>query len=576
MTATGAWTPYTGDRYLDFPALEAWCDALVEAHPRWFEKQILDHTAHGRPLILITVGRREAPDQGAPDPRGDRPAFWLDAGTHAAEWAGIMASLYALSRWAEALASGDEALAGWLSSHTVYVMPCISVDGFQALHEGAPFMRSTLRPPTAGAVREGLEPADLDGDGVVRWMRWRDPAGPFVADEAAPGWVRPRRLGDDPEAACFICPEGNFLAWDGHRWINAPLKYGLDLNRNFPAHWAPFGMFGQHGGPHPMSEAESRAVVEAFAARPRIGAGLTLHTFTGCLLTQPYRQDCPLKGDDVRLMRRMAEQAVAGTGYRVHSTYPEFAYDPDVNVVGVWSDSMSTVFGVPAYTFELWDPYGYCEVEHDQYRVAPAQAFIDPVPAMVSQMINRFQSIEAEIPTFAPWRPFDHPQLGPVEIGGLDHMRTIRNPPLCALPEECARAFSVIERLRGALPSVQPQVQVRQLTEDLRQIELVLENSGALKTSGLGHGAGLVGTPPVSARLIGEDVTVVQGAIAQGMDHLEGWLSGQLAGAGHGALPGLTGRGHRAVARWLVKGEGAVEIEWSGGRGGRGVIRVEG
>lgn len=563
-----SWTPYDGDAYLDFPTLEAWCRALVEAHPRWFQLEVLGHTAHQRPLLLVTVADR---GEGA-SPPGDRPAFWLDAGTHAAEWAGVMASLYALSRWAEGV-EVDPELQAWLGTHTVYVMPCISVDGFQALHEGEPFMRSTLRPPTEGAARAGHEPMDLDGDGVVRWMRWRHPAGPFVADENAPGWVRPRRLGDDPEQACFVCQEGEFLEWDGHRWVSAPLKYGLDLNRNFPARWAPFSMFGQHGGPHPMSEPESQAVVHAFAARPRVGAALTLHTFTGCLLTQPYRADCPLKGNDVRLMQRMAKQAVEGTGYRVHPVYPEFTYDPEVNVVGVWSDSMSTVFGVPAYTFELWDPYGFCEVGSDQYLKTPAMAFIDPEPEMISQMIVRFQSEEAEIPAFAPWQPFDHPQLGSVEIGGLDHMRTIRNPPLSALPEECARAFTVIERMRGALPEVDAQVCVAELPGGLRRIEVVLENTGALCTAGLSYGVGLVSTPPVSAHLVLSDgVGIIEGASHQPLGHLEGWMSSQLAGGGHGALPGLTSSGHRAVARWVVQGEGPVRIEWSGGRGGRGQI----
>jgi hypothetical protein len=30
---------------------------------------------------------------------------------------------------------------------------------------------------------------------------------------------------------------------------------------------------------------------------------------------------------------------------------------------------------------------------------------------------------------FAPWRPFHHPQLGEVEMGGIDPLRGIMNPP---------------------------------------------------------------------------------------------------------------------------------------------------
>ena len=106
-----------------------------------------------------------------------------------------------------------------------------------------------------------------------------------------------------------------------------------------------------------LSETESRAVVDAFASRPRTAAALTYHTFTGALLTQPYRKNTPLNKVDIRLMNAIGEQAVKGTDYRVIKIYPDFVYDEDSDVVGVWSDTLSTVFGVPGYTLELWDPF---------------------------------------------------------------------------------------------------------------------------------------------------------------------------------------------------------------------------
>jgi hypothetical protein len=38
-----------------------------------------------------------------------------------------------------------------------------------------------------------------------------------------------------------------------------------------------------------------------------------------------------------------------------------------------------------------------------------------------------------------PWRPFDHPQLGRVEIGGWDRFHTFGNPPLPLLEREVSR-----------------------------------------------------------------------------------------------------------------------------------------
>ena len=106
---------------------------------------MIGHSLQGRPIHLVTLGARD----GNPD---HRPAFWLDAGTHCAEWAGMAAAMDALDRWGAALQQGGP-LADWLRQHTIYLVPCISPDGYAAMLDGAPYIRSTLRPPVEGTVR---------------------------------------------------------------------------------------------------------------------------------------------------------------------------------------------------------------------------------------------------------------------------------------------------------------------------------------------------------------------------------------------------------------------------------------
>lgn len=264
-------TPYAGGDYLDFDAVLAECRALADWLPDWVAHSTIGETARGRPIPLLTLGRQDGRTE-------DRPGFWLDAGTHAAEWTGVMAALYAAGRWCTDLAANDAAALDWFAQHTVYVVPCISPDGFEAMLDGAPFLRSTLRPPPVDAPHSGLVPRDMDGDGAVRWMRWRHPAGPYVADPDVPLFMRPRRLEDDPREAWFVAEEGELVDWDGHRWTPAPREHGLDLNRNFPSHWAPFEMFGMDSGLYALDAPESRAIVDTFAARPRIAAAVSNHT----------------------------------------------------------------------------------------------------------------------------------------------------------------------------------------------------------------------------------------------------------------------------------------------------------
>lgn len=554
----GAFVPYEGDGYLDWPAVEAWCRAAAEAHPDWVKLETVGQSREGRPLLLLAIG--------ASGERERRPGFWLDGGTHASEWTGVMAALYTASRWLTALAAGDAETRRWFSAHTAYIMPCISPDGFDAICRGAPFLRSGRRPPPDGTVRVGLDPQDIDGDGVVRLMRWRHPAGPFVADAELPMLMRPRRLGDDPAEAYFVCDEGLLLEWDGARWSSASLAHGLDLNRNFPVRWSPFLMFGMDGGAYPLSEPESRAVVDAFAARS-VAAGLTLHTYTGALLTQPYRPDSPLGTDDIELMERLAREITEGTDYRVLRVHPDFAYDDKNPIVGVWADTMADTFGAVGYTLELWDPFRFAGVANPK----PAAFFANPDPAVVRGLVAAFSKLPGAI---VPWRAFDHAQLGPIEIGGLDYLRTIRNPPIALLPAECARGFAIADHLRRALPRVEASLTCTPEGE-LTRVTLVLENVGYLSTSALRRGEKLVVTPAVSAALaLDGGAVLVDGAAGRMLDHLDGWGSIRAFG-GHPIYPALAPRGHRASATWWIRGAGEVVVTWHAGRGGRGRLSAK-
>ena len=558
--------PYHAEDYLDFNEIEQFCRTLADTHPEWVELDVVGESTKGRPLVLLTISAEETGPDGSE--RGDRPALWLDAGTHASEWTGISAVLFTVSRWVEALTGGDDELRRWFSTHEALVMPCISPDGVQAMHEGSPYIRSSLKPPRDEQVRTGLDPCDVDGDGTVRMMRWKHPAGTFVKDEDWAPFLRPRTLDDDPEDAWFVCREGEFINWDGVRWTQAPSEFGIDLNRNFPGKWEPFSMFGMHGGSYPLSEPESRAVVDTFSAHSHIGCALTMHTYTGCILTQPYREDTPLNKGDIELMEQLAEDLADDTGYDVLRVYPEFMYDKDRSIVGVWADTIATVFGVPGYTVELWDPISYAGLDIDD----PMEFLLRPPVDKLREFLCSFTDTPDE---FQPWRTVEHPQLGDVEIGGIEYLRTIRNPPADQLRGECEAAFQMAERARKALPRVEANVEITDIGEDKRRVRLVLENAGFLPTSGLSRGEEVEVSPPVSATIDAADGLNVHEAPERRLEHLDGWGNIRTGPARSPLYAGLPRRGHRQFVDWTVQGDGAVRIEWHGGRGGSGTIHLE-
>ncbi len=547
------------DRYLDWDEVAARTRAIAERAPAWARVDEIGQTREGRPLLLLTIGDQA----GDPDAR---PGFWLDGGTHASEWTSVMAALYAAERWVDALAAGEPDAITRFSRHTVYVAPCISPDGYDAMRRGAPYIRSTLRPARDGRPRPGLRARDLDGDGEVRWMRWRHPAGSWVfADPENPIKMRRRRLDDDPADAFFVATEGTFDHFDGVRWLEAGWEHALDLNRNFPAAWGPFSMFGMDGGDFPLSEPESRAVVEAFRARPRIAAGLTNHTYTGCILVPPYRDPSPLGRPDLELMEQLAGEAVEGTSYRVFKIVPDFTYDLKQSVVGVWADTMAATFGVVGFTLELWDPFGFAGESVEK----PAEQFRKPDEGLLHRLLDAFRDEPGAV---VPWRAFDHPQLGPVELGGIAYQTTIRNPPPRLLPEECARGFVVADRILRALPRVRATAEATALGGDAHRVELRLENLGYLATSGLRRAEAIGTAPPIHVRA--EGLEVLEGTRAQDKGWLDGWGTHKVGS--HHIYPDLpSDRGVRVAATWIVRGKGTLTLHWDAGRGGVGTVTLE-
>ncbi len=559
-----SWRPYEASDYLDVTDIDVFLNSAARDIPELFSFSQVGASRHGRPIWLVTLALGDKPLE-------ERSILWLDAGTHASEWTGVSALMYSLSEWIKGVQQGDEGLLSWFEEHAILAIPCISPDGYQALRDGAPYLRSTLRPPRHDAPRRGLDPCDMDGDGVVRWMRWKHPAGPLVEDEDVPLYMRPRRLDDDPDKAYFMCQEGQFIDWDGASWTGADSLYGIDLNRNFPGNWKPFSMFGMDSGAYSASEPESRAVLDTFAQYPTIAAGLTYHTYTGCILTQPYSKDVPLQEDDLFLLQDLADNLVQDTGYVTYKVYPDFMYKEDSPTPGVWSDTMSTVFGVSSYTVEFWNPYKAAGVEVDQ----PARLFAEPDPDIIKALVKFAAGYETK-----SWEVVEHPQLGEVEIGGIDYLHTVRNPPRENLLGECRIGHNMAERLRHGLPRVRVNMESKALSGGGYLVSLLIENLGYLPTSSLHYAAKINASPGCRVVVRQEDGDAVIAAHSSSkalkeFDHLQGWGDRLRDGGRHALYPGLGSQPSRVCLEWIVESEGVFHADVFAGRAGHQSISMK-
>ncbi len=129
---------------------------------------------------------------------------------------------------------------------------------------------------------------------------------------------------------------------------------GLDVNRNFPADWAPY--WEQAGaGEFPLSEPETRALAEFLVAHPNIHGSQHFHTQSGVIL-RPHtsKPDDDLPQFDVRTYKAIGAMGEEETGYPCISIFHDFAYDKKVPIKGGLTDWVYEQLGVFTFATELW------------------------------------------------------------------------------------------------------------------------------------------------------------------------------------------------------------------------------
>jgi hypothetical protein len=276
-------------RFLTYDELTRQVRAWAEAFPRLCRTTSIGRTPEGREMWLLTVG---------PDPDRARPSAWVDGNMHASELAGSSVALSIAEDVLRLHLAGSDAGAGPQSASTAAgpsavaaarlrdvastCLPRMSPDGAEAVLANGRYVRSVPRDERPARAHAYWRCDDVDGDGLALTMRVRDPGGEMVESPEFPGLLLPRTI-DDPPPYYKVYPEGVIENFDGS---NVPTPQFLsdnqtDLNRNFPFSWAPDSK--QEGaGAFPLSEVESRAVVEFTAAHPRSFSGSTCTRSAAC------------------------------------------------------------------------------------------------------------------------------------------------------------------------------------------------------------------------------------------------------------------------------------------------------
>ena len=395
------------------------------------------------------------------------------------------------------------------------MIPRVNPDGAE-LYLNSPFMlRSVTRlnPDWEDRIDGALNPDDLDNDGLDRFMRVKDELGIFKVSEKDARLLIPRNPGDFEGDFYNLYLEGTIHNYKGGPITPAPDQWNLDMNRNFPSGWQPTQ---RGGGAFPLSEPEALAMVKFIQDHPNIGAVQAYHTMSGAILRPSGNTpDKALPKADVMAYKELGKIGEDLTGYPCISILEGFTGDP---IYGVFVDWSYEHRGLLGFSTELWDPL-------QQAGKTGKKNFTERSFSEEDELLKLKWNDEAlNGEAFMPWTPFQHPQLGEVEIGGWHPKYFAQNPWLTRLQDECERNHAFSLKHAAALPEIMiEKLEIRAEEDQIYTITLDLANRGWLPTNVTTKALQLKMVKDITAMISG-DFEIITGKDKEKLGQLDGFM----------------------------------------------------
>lgn len=537
------------DHFYTYDEIDAFLGDLVDTYPDLCRIGSLGASREGRPIQLLTLTDFST---GDPD---DRPTFVIHAGIHAHEPASAHGALYTALNLVQ-----EHTPEGLLSRLTFYIVPRLCPDATEFCIATSTRIRS--RTDLENRDPNVVYPEDIDGNGLILTIRQDHSDGNLMIDPEEPRLLIDRT--DDASGPFYrTFPEGLINDWDGGDHVlqgglqsfipsKAELAGGgnYDWNRNWPYNWKPEQI---GAGDYPFSELELRHFADFLFGQPRIFAVLGYHCGHASVVRPPASGSrADLDPDDDRLIEELAQIGVECTGTAI------FPLVTDENK-GKGGHSLDTIYhhlGVLGFELELGtvtNNAGLTTEEFLEWKEGDRERWD-------RQLLAWWDERGRPEPLFEPWREFNHPQFGKVQIGGW-HYTAWDNPLVSALEPMLEGCHRFTLELSKRHPSVVIEKLSVKSTDDVARVTVEVASRGQLPTNVTKKGKSLKRRAPVRLRF----------RPSEGVEFIEG---GEITDLGHLA----TGDASR-TAEWTLSTDGEErnvlgELYIEGGTSGRQVTSV--
>ena len=403
------------DRYHSQEVIYSWLMKWEKDFPDLVDLYEVGKSYEGRPIFQITMTNKKTGKET------DKPAGFFEGGRHSGEITSSECVMW-MAHYLLLHYGTDPEVTHLLDTKTIYLKPVNNPDGHNLYLNTAQSNRSTVRPEDndGDGLLDEDAPEDLDNDGMILTMRWKDEKkGNLIPD---PKDSTGRIMKRVPAGKGIYLSSSEGIDNDGDGRINEDGIGGLDLHRNYPENWRPEteqtgrGYTQGGSGEFPLSEAETRAVVDFLLSHPNVSVVNSMDTSVPMHLRPPSTSPSEerMYPEDLAWYKIFDDIGRKITGYKkagdVFDDYgdgnPLFGHGPDF---GYW------YYGAIWYGDEIWNGARFKDYNND---------------GDTNQLdMLKWDDEENNGAGFIEWKPARHPVYGDIEIGGFNLKFFSQNPP---------------------------------------------------------------------------------------------------------------------------------------------------
>ncbi len=496
----GAARPAT---YYDYKSLRKRLVSLARQEPNLVRVDSIAQSIDKRKVWVVEVGKctaRRGSTGGAKSrqegDRKTRPAVLVAAGIEGNDLIGCSIAVSWLERLIKQYRT-DAQITELLETTTIYVIPRLNPDAAEHFFT-RPKLETSLNNKPADDDHDGLldedGPEDLNGDGLITWMRVEDKDGNYLLDPVDKRLLLKADYLKGEVGAWRYLTEG--IDNDHDEVWNEDGRGGVNFNRNFPYNYK---FFAPDAGIHQVSEAQTRGLAEFIIEHPNIGIVITYGAADNLLKT-PAGAPAPgrrkpmteIDKEDLGYYRVMGElyREAIGLSKELEST----------SEPGTFSDWMYFHRGRLSLASRPWSPAIAVELsksaEKDENarqekaedneasnEGADSKKDKDKRNEKKRRNLKWFDKHAPE--AFIQWQPIDHPDFPGqrVEVGGYTPF-SLTNPPTSMVEEIVGKHTDFLTTVAQRLGRIGiRKIKTQHLGQAIYDIEIQVENTGFLPTS---------------------------------------------------------------------------------------------